>query len=87
MLTTSTPRPPGTYHYVSHVLGLPALLSGVDVNPHLMARANANAQDLGLGPGVRFTAAPIADFKWVYKGGTGCMSKGTGKGGRPRGIG
>lgn len=53
---------------MSHVLGLPALLSGVDVNPQLMARANANAQDLGLGPGVHFTAAPIADFKWVDEG-------------------
>ncbi|GLI59276.1 hypothetical protein VaNZ11_001061 [Volvox africanus] len=52
----------GTYHYLNHVLGLPADLGGVDVNAALMAKANENARRMGL-EGVSFDTAPIGDYR------------------------
>ncbi|GIL46413.1 hypothetical protein Vafri_3412 [Volvox africanus] len=52
----------GTYHYLNHVLGLPASLGGVDVNAALMAKANENARRMGL-EGVSFDTAPIGDYR------------------------
>ncbi|KAG2486609.1 hypothetical protein HYH03_014777 [Edaphochlamys debaryana] len=53
----------GTYHYLNHVLGRPATLSGVDSNAGLMARAEATARQLGLGEEEAFfRAAAIGDY-------------------------
>ncbi|GLC66877.1 hypothetical protein PLESTF_000485900 [Pleodorina starrii] len=51
----------GTYHYLNHVLGLPASLAGVDVNGALMQRSNDNAAQLGM-EGVSFHTAPIGEY-------------------------
>ncbi|PNG99404.1 hypothetical protein TSOC_014820, partial [Tetrabaena socialis] len=52
----------GTYHYLNHVLDVPATLGGVDVNRQLMDRSNDHAAALGLGGSVRFETAPIGDY-------------------------
>ncbi|KAG2454640.1 hypothetical protein HYH02_000480 [Chlamydomonas schloesseri] len=52
----------GTYHYLSHVLGVPCAMAGVDVNAGLMAKSNDNAAALGLADTVRFDTAPIGDY-------------------------
>ncbi|KAG2436450.1 hypothetical protein HXX76_006753 [Chlamydomonas incerta] len=52
----------GTYHYLNHVLGVPAAMAGVDTNAGLMAKSNDNAAALGLTDTVRFDTAPIGDY-------------------------
>lgn len=50
------------YHYLNHVLGIPATLVGVDVNPELVAKGEAQARDLGL-QGIHFVTSAIADYR------------------------
>eukprot|EP00198_Chlamydomonas_reinhardtii_P010671 XP_001700008.1 predicted protein [Chlamydomonas reinhardtii] len=52
----------GTYHYLNHVLGVPAAMAGVDTNAGLMAKSNDNAAALGLADTVHFDTAPIGDY-------------------------
>ncbi|KXZ51506.1 hypothetical protein GPECTOR_12g469 [Gonium pectorale] len=52
----------GTFHYLNHVLGVAAELTGVDVNAGLMAKGNQTAAQLGLEGAVRFVTSPIGDY-------------------------
>lgn len=63
-LRRMSPPPPraGTYHYLNHVLGVPAAMAGVDTNAGLMAKSNDNAAALGLADTVHFDTAPIGDY-------------------------
>ncbi|MBN1249443.1 MAG: SAM-dependent methyltransferase, partial [Anaerolineae bacterium] len=52
------------YHYLNHILGLPATAVGIDVKEDLIAKQNALAQKLGWHD-VRFEVSRIIDFEPV----------------------
>lgn len=49
------------YHYLRHVLGRPARVTGVDINADLIANCRQLAQKLGW-PELQFHVSPIAEF-------------------------
>lgn len=51
----------GTYHYLNHIRGIPALVDGVDNNPQLIARNTRAAHDLGY-EGAHFYESAISDY-------------------------
>jgi SAM-dependent methyltransferase len=50
------------YHYLNHLRGVPAQVTGVDLKADLMTRHNRNAADLGW-TGLRFETRSIADYE------------------------
>ncbi|MCL2701663.1 MAG: SAM-dependent methyltransferase [Phycisphaerae bacterium] len=50
------------YHYVRHVKGIPARVTGVDINADLIANCRRLAASLGWQDELEFHVSPIADF-------------------------
>ena len=50
------------FHYIRHVLGLPARVTGVDINGDLIANCRRLATSLGWQSELEFHVAPIAEF-------------------------
>jgi SAM-dependent methyltransferase len=49
------------YHYLNNLRGIPAELTGIDVNAKLIDKSNAHSQELGLGDACFYTSS-IADY-------------------------
>jgi hypothetical protein len=50
------------HHYLNDILGIPARITGVDTNPHVVEKTTAAAQQLGA-PEVAFTCTRIGRFE------------------------
>jgi SAM-dependent methyltransferase len=50
------------YHYLNHLRGIPATLTGIDTNQKLIAKSNQHSAALGLGDACFYTAA-IAEYQ------------------------